>query len=104
MASPGASFIPRAAPHPHPLPAANPRPPAGRGDLRVAPLTRTVQAALHESPLPAGGVGVGGGERVRVRGGSRGPSYSATFGDSVVSEVVAAFSGSYEKLSGSSRL
>src|SRR6185295_11722103 len=61
----------RPAPHPNPLPAANPQPPAGRGDLRVAPLTRSAQLTQTESPLPAGGVGVGGGERVRVRGGSR---------------------------------
>src|SRR6185295_17268441 len=61
----------RAAPNPNPLPAANPQPPAGRGDSRVVPLTRSVQLTLPESPLPAGGVGVGGGERVRVRGGSR---------------------------------
>src|SRR6185295_778010 len=61
----------RAAPHPSPLPAANPQPPAGRGDTRVVPLTRSAQLTQTESPLPAGGVGVGGGERVRVRGGSR---------------------------------
>src|SRR6185295_2626255 len=65
------SFVPRAAPHPNPLPAANPQPPAGRGDSRVAPLIRSAQLTQTESPLPAGGVGVGGGERARVRGGSR---------------------------------
>src|SRR6185295_8503236 len=64
---------PRAAPNPNPLPAANPQPPAGRGDSVCASWTLRGRGATRESPLPAGGVGVGGGERVRVRGGSRGP-------------------------------
>src|SRR6185295_14515302 len=56
-------------------PPPTPTPPAGRGDSVCATCTLLVRGATRESPLPAGGVGVGGGERVRVRGGSRGPFY-----------------------------
>src|SRR6185295_10950297 len=39
-------------------PPPTPTPPAGRGDLRVAPLTRSAQLTQTESPLPAGGRGL----------------------------------------------
>src|SRR6185295_4066006 len=64
----------RAAPHPSPLPAANPRATGGERGFGLCELGTTCEKRDAESPLPAGGAGVGGGERVRVRGGSRGPS------------------------------
>src|SRR6185295_9741240 len=67
------SFSARAAPHPNPLPAANPHATGGERGFVKCELDTTWERHDAEIPSPRRRLGVGGGERARVRGGSRGP-------------------------------